>query len=86
MTVRTAGAHPREMHSSLRTGAVVVAMLMLPVAMTRAQQPAGCAPVVAPVCALKDGNKQSYWNECLAARDGAQLLYPGECRIARSPN
>ena len=71
-----------------RTAIAAVAMLLLPVMATRAQppQPAGCAPVVAPVCALKNGYRRSYWNECQAARDGAQLLYAGECRIPRSPN
>jgi hypothetical protein len=71
-----------------RTAIVAIALLLLPVMATRAQPqpPAACAPVVAPVCALKDGYRQSYWNECQAARDGAQLLYAGECRIPRSPN
>jgi hypothetical protein len=75
------------MRRTFRTAIVAVAVLLLPIFGSRAQQqpPAACAQV-APVCALKDGNKQSYWNVCLAARDGAQLLYPGECRIARSPN
>jgi hypothetical protein len=74
------------MRRTFRT-AIVAIVLLLPILGSRAQQPpaANCAQV-APVCALKDGNKQSYWNVCLAARDGAQLLYPGECRIARSPN
>jgi hypothetical protein len=82
------GAHSRDMRRTFRIGAAAIAFLFLSVLASRAQQApaAPCAPVVAPVCALKDGNKQSYWNECLAARDGAQLLYPGECRIARSPN
>jgi hypothetical protein len=74
------------MRRTFRTAIVAIALL-LPIFGSRAQQPppAACAQA-APVCALKDGNKQSYWNVCLAARDGAQLLYPGECRIARSPN
>jgi len=82
------GAHSRDMRRTFRIGATAITLLFLPALASRAQQApsAGCAPVVAPVCALKDGNKQSYWNECLAARDGTQLLYPGECRIARSPN
>jgi hypothetical protein len=81
------GAHSRDMRGTFRIGAAAIALLFLPVLASPAQQapPAACAQV-APVCALKDGNKQSYWNECLAARDAAQLLYPGECRIARSPN
>jgi hypothetical protein len=74
------------MRRTFRT-AIVAIVLLLPILGSRAQQPppAACAQV-APVCALKDGNKQSYWNQCLAARDGAAILYPGECRIARSPN
>jgi hypothetical protein len=74
------------MRRTFRT-AIVAIVLLLPILGSRAQQqpPAACAQA-APVCALKDGNKQSYWNVCLAARDGAQILYAGECRIARSPN
>jgi len=44
------------------------------------QQPAGCAPVQAPVCAVLAGDKQSYWNECQARRAGALILSAGECR------
>jgi hypothetical protein len=75
------------MRRSLQTGLAAVAMLLLPTAVTDAQlpppQPADCARV-APVCALKNGSKQTYWNTCLAARDTAELLYAGECRIPRS--
>jgi hypothetical protein len=45
-----------------------------------AQQPAGCAPVQALVCAVLAGEKQSYWNECQARRAGALVLSAGECR------
>ncbi len=75
------------MHRVCRTAIAAVALLLLAAAATRAQpqQPASCAPVVAPVCALKDGTKQSYWNECLARRDGALVLRIGECPTPRSP-
>ena len=43
-----------------------------------AQQPAACA-VQAPVCAVLAGDRQSYWNECLAQRAGATVLRAGEC-------
>jgi hypothetical protein len=47
----------------------------------------GCAPQQlavnrsdqAPVCAVKAGNRQSYWNEAVARRDGAIVLLAGEC-------
>jgi hypothetical protein len=73
------------MRRTLQAGIAAVAMLLLPAAGTEAQQPqpAGCA-TSAPVCALKNGSKQTYWNTCLAARDAAELLYAGECRIPRS--
>jgi hypothetical protein len=66
-------------------GIAAFAVLLLPAAETDAQQPqpADCAQT-APVCALKNGAKQTYWNTCLAARDAAELLYAGECRIPRS--
>jgi hypothetical protein len=77
------------MRSTLRTAIAAIAVLLLALIASRAQlpppQPADCA-AVAPVCALKIGSKQTYWNSCLAARDGAELLYAGECRIPRSPN
>jgi hypothetical protein len=73
------------MHRILRTGIAALAMLLLPLAVTDAQQPAPpeCAQN-APVCGLKNGTRQTYWNNCLAARDSAELLYPGECRTSRS--
>jgi len=74
------------MRRTLRAGIAAIAMLLLPAAETDAQQPqlpTNCAQV-APVCALKNGSKQTYWNTCLAARDAAELLYAGECRIPRS--
>jgi hypothetical protein len=77
------------LRSTLRTAITAIVVLLLPLIASRAQlpppQPADCA-AVAPVCALKIGSKQNYWNSCLAARDGAELLYAGECRIPRSPN
>jgi hypothetical protein len=47
----------------------------------------GCAPQQlaanlngpAPVCAVKAGQRQSYWNEAVARRDGAMVLLAGEC-------
>jgi hypothetical protein len=47
----------------------------------------GCAPQQlavkpndqAPVCAVKAGERQSYWNEAVARRDGAMVLLTGEC-------
>lgn len=47
----------------------------------------GCAPQqlaansngAAPVCAVKAGQRQSYWNEAVARRDGALVLLAGEC-------
>jgi hypothetical protein len=75
------------MQSTLRTGVAALLILLFPAAAGQAQQPppANCAQV-APVCALKNGTRQTYWNTCLAARDAAEFLYPGECRVARSPN
>jgi len=42
------------------------------------QPPTACA-VQAPVCAVLAGDRQSYWNECLAQRAGAIILRAGEC-------
>ena len=47
----------------------------------------GCAPQQlavkpngqAPVCAVKAGERQSYWNEAVAQHDGAMVLLAGEC-------
>jgi hypothetical protein len=76
------------MHRLCRTAIVAASLLLLPVIVSRAQlpppQPADCGQN-APVCGLKNGYRQTYWNTCLAARDGAELLYAGECRISRSP-
>ena len=33
----------------------------------------------APVCAVKAGERQSYWNERTARLDGAVVMFPGEC-------
>jgi hypothetical protein len=73
------------MRSTFRTGLIAIAVFFVPVMASRAQQPQppNCAQN-APVCALKNGSKQTYWNACLAARDAADLLYAGECRIPRS--
>ncbi|HEY4469626.1 MAG TPA: hypothetical protein VGN21_00560 [Stellaceae bacterium] len=73
------------MHRTLRTGIAALATLFLPVVATDAQQPVPpeCAQS-APVCALKNGSRQTYWNTCLATRDGAELMYAGECRQSRS--
>ena len=73
------------MRRTWQTGIAAVAMPLLSVAAIDAQQPqpADCGQT-APVCALKNGSKQTHWNTCLAARDAAELLYAGECRIPRS--
>jgi hypothetical protein len=73
------------MQRTLRTGIAALAMLFLPLVASDAQQPAPpeCAQT-APVCALKNGARQTYWNACLATRDGAQFLNIGECRNSRS--
>jgi hypothetical protein len=75
------------MRSTFRIAVAAVAVLLVSVMATRAQQPpASCAPVTAPVCAIKNGTKQSYWNACLAARDGAPVVRTGECPNPRSYN
>ena len=73
------------MRRTLQAGIAAIAVLLQPATETDAQQPrpADCAQS-APVCALKNASKQTYWNTCLAARDAAELLYAGECRIPRS--
>ena len=73
------------MHRTLRTSIAALAMLVLPLVAADAQQPVPpeCA-VNAPVCGLKNGSRQTYWNACLAARDNAELLNAGECRGSRS--
>src|SRR5205814_425001 len=69
------------MRRTLRSGIAATTLFLLPVIASQAQQPApaDCAQA-APVCALKDGARQTYWNACLATRDGAQFLNIGECR------
>ncbi len=69
-----------------RTGAGAFVMFLLFGAAAGAQNPpAGtpqatiCPPVQAPVCAVLAGDRQSYWNECLAQRAGAIILRSGEC-------
>ena len=76
------------MQLAFRTGIAAAALLLLSMMATRAQPPppAGCPPATALVCALKNGSKQSYWNACLAARDGAQVIRTGECPNPRSYN
>ena len=73
------------MQRTFRTGIAALAMLLLPLVATDAQQPPPpeCAQA-APVCALKNGARQTYWNACLATRDSAQFLNVGECRNSRS--
>jgi len=73
------------MRRTLRSGIAATTLFLLPVIASQAQQPApaDCAQA-APVCALKDGARQTYWNACLATRDGAQFLNIGECRGSRS--
>ena len=46
--------------------------------------PAQRPPPVCPegqtiVCAVKAGEMQSYWNVCDAKRDGAIVMFAGEC-------
>jgi len=75
------------MRSTLRTGVAAILLLLPPIVASDAQQPLPqpeCAQVV-PVCALKNGTRQTYWNACQAVRDGGEFLYIGECRIPRSP-
>lgn len=73
------------MQKTFRVGIAALAIVLLPMIAVEAQQPTPteCAQN-APVCALKGGDRQTYWNFCLAARDGAQFLYIGSCRISRS--
>ena len=68
------------MREIARTAVAVLAVLLLVASPTRAQpkQPENCARA-APVCAIKAGTKQSYWNECRAGRDGATVVLVGEC-------
>jgi hypothetical protein len=64
--------------------AAVLILLLTPGPIcAQSQQTASCAQV-APVCAVKSGTRQSYWNACQASRDGAFVLLAGECPA--SPN
>ena len=67
-------------YQSCLLAAVILAM---PVSAVRAQQPPLPCPQTddpqAIVCAMKYGEKQSYWNACLAEQDGAYAVTPGEC-------
>ena len=73
------------MRRALTSGIAALTIVLLPVIVSQAQQPspADCTQA-APVCGLKNGSRQTYWNACLAARDGAQFLNVGECRGYRS--
>ena len=75
-----------------RTGASAFAMFVLLSAASCVQpssneaklppatrQPAICPPVSAPVCAAPAGEPRTYWNQCLAQRDGAITATAGEC-------
>jgi len=64
-------------------------MLLLTSATTYAQpqvtqRPEVCPPSTTIVCGVVAGQRQSYWNECLARRDGAIFITPGECAKRRS--
>jgi hypothetical protein len=63
-----------------RIGVAVAAVLSLCVGAARAEPPTAtnCAQT-APVCAVKAGTRQSYWNACQANRDGAIIVLAGEC-------
>jgi hypothetical protein len=41
--------------------------------------PSVCPEGTTIVCAVKDGEMQSYWNVCDAKRDGALVMSAGEC-------
>jgi hypothetical protein len=38
-----------------------------------------CAAGQAPVCAVRAGQRQSYWNACAARQDDAIVILAGEC-------
>jgi hypothetical protein len=44
-----------------------------------AQPPSVCPEGQTIVCAVKAGEMQSYWNVCDAKRDGALVMFAGEC-------
>ena len=52
-------------------------------ALAEPQKQADCTQT-APVCAVKAGARQSYWNACQASREGATIVLAGEC--PSSPN
>jgi len=69
----------------------VIAALLLPSAASRAQllpqqpqisqpaqQPAVCPETRAPVCAIKFGQRLTYWNACKARADRADVVSEGE--------
>ena len=39
-----------------------------------------CPETQAPVCGLREGNKNAYLNDCEARRHGAEVLYAGFCK------
>jgi hypothetical protein len=43
------------------------------------QPPSVCQEGKTIVCAVKAGEMQSYWNICDAKRDGALVMFAGEC-------
>jgi hypothetical protein len=60
--------------------AVIAIALVALVAGSAVAQPAQQQPPgTGIVCATKGGRQQSYWNVQDAKRDGAIVLYPGEC-------
>ena len=68
-----------------RIGVAVATVLSLCVGAARAEptSPTNCAQT-APVCAVKAGTRQSYWNACQANRDEATIVLAVECPA--SPN
>ena len=39
-----------------------------------------CNWLYKPVCGVKGGMKQTYSSACWAAKDGAKIIYAGECK------
>jgi hypothetical protein len=74
------------MRAICSTCIAAVALLLFTAAPSGAQsqQAAAACARAAPVCAVKAGTKQSYWNACQASRDGAVVVLAGECPA--SPN
>ena len=58
-----------------------LAVFGLPMLLGCAPQQVAVVPAAgqAPVCAVRAGDRQSYWNEQAARRDGAFILLAGEC-------